>query len=212
MCIDEFNGDNFDHGPHGFVGGGYMGQVQTNGRPIESDARAARHAELGRGMEERGARQLSQHGEAGHRRARQLLQLPRRLSRSRPDLQGPVRPAADAHDDRLPRQRAEAERIPDRPVRRDHQGDGRASRSSKQYRDGALRHHRIPDDASERRRHHGRRSRRPARSTAICRAGTCRTCSCMGASAFPQNAGYNPTGTVARARLSGRPTRSATNI
>src|ERR1700744_4844757 len=26
MCIDEFNGDNFDHGPLGFVGGGYMGQ------------------------------------------------------------------------------------------------------------------------------------------------------------------------------------------
>ncbi|MBV9456608.1 MAG: GMC family oxidoreductase [Bradyrhizobium sp.] len=36
MCIDEFNGDNFDHGPHGFVGGGYMGQVQTGGRPIET--------------------------------------------------------------------------------------------------------------------------------------------------------------------------------
>ncbi|HTL20595.1 MAG TPA: GMC family oxidoreductase [Steroidobacteraceae bacterium] len=36
MCIDEFNGDNFDHGPHGFIGGGYMGQVQTNGRPIET--------------------------------------------------------------------------------------------------------------------------------------------------------------------------------
>jgi gluconate 2-dehydrogenase alpha chain len=36
MCIDEFNGDNFDHGPHGFVGGGYMGQVQTSGRPIDS--------------------------------------------------------------------------------------------------------------------------------------------------------------------------------
>ena len=35
MCIDEFNGDNFDHGPLGFIGGGYMGQVQTNGRPIE---------------------------------------------------------------------------------------------------------------------------------------------------------------------------------
>jgi gluconate 2-dehydrogenase alpha chain len=37
MCIDEFNGDNFDHGPHGFVGGGYMGQVQTGGRPIETN-------------------------------------------------------------------------------------------------------------------------------------------------------------------------------
>jgi gluconate 2-dehydrogenase alpha chain len=36
MCIDEFNGDNFDHGPHGFVGGGYMGNTQTNGRPIET--------------------------------------------------------------------------------------------------------------------------------------------------------------------------------
>ena len=38
MCIDEFNGDNFDHGQLGFVGGGYIGQVQTNGRPIESMA------------------------------------------------------------------------------------------------------------------------------------------------------------------------------
>ena len=36
MCIDDFNGDNFDHGPHGFVGGGYIGHVQTNGRPIET--------------------------------------------------------------------------------------------------------------------------------------------------------------------------------
>jgi gluconate 2-dehydrogenase alpha chain len=36
MCVDEFNGDNFDHGPHGFVGGGYVGQVQTGARPIES--------------------------------------------------------------------------------------------------------------------------------------------------------------------------------
>jgi gluconate 2-dehydrogenase alpha chain len=34
MCIDEFNGDNFDHGPHKFVGGGYIGAVMTNGRPI----------------------------------------------------------------------------------------------------------------------------------------------------------------------------------
>jgi gluconate 2-dehydrogenase alpha chain len=36
MIIDEFNGDNFDHGPLGFVGGGYMGQVQTGGRPIQT--------------------------------------------------------------------------------------------------------------------------------------------------------------------------------
>ncbi|HWG06995.1 MAG TPA: GMC family oxidoreductase [Beijerinckiaceae bacterium] len=36
VCVDEFNGDNFDHGPHGFVGGGYVGQVQSNGRPMEA--------------------------------------------------------------------------------------------------------------------------------------------------------------------------------
>jgi hypothetical protein len=38
MCIDEFNGDNFDHGSLGFVGGGYIGQVQTGGRPIQTTA------------------------------------------------------------------------------------------------------------------------------------------------------------------------------
>ena len=36
MCIDDYNGDNFDHGPHGFVGGGYMGMVQPNARPIQN--------------------------------------------------------------------------------------------------------------------------------------------------------------------------------
>jgi gluconate 2-dehydrogenase alpha chain len=34
VCIDDFNGDNFDHSELGFVGGGYLGAVQTNGRPI----------------------------------------------------------------------------------------------------------------------------------------------------------------------------------
>lgn len=34
MCIDEYNGDNFDHAGLGFIGGGYIAQWQTNGRPI----------------------------------------------------------------------------------------------------------------------------------------------------------------------------------
>lgn len=34
QCIDEFNGDNFDHGPHGFIGGGYIALWTTGGRPI----------------------------------------------------------------------------------------------------------------------------------------------------------------------------------
>jgi gluconate 2-dehydrogenase alpha chain len=122
MCIDEFNGDNFDHGPHGFVGGGYMG----NQRTADPDhAGPARDAEMGCSLEDRGARQLSQHGEARHGSTRQLLQLPRHLSRPRPDLSRPLRPSADAHDRRFSRQRDQAERLPDRPVRRNHQSDGR---------------------------------------------------------------------------------------
>jgi gluconate 2-dehydrogenase alpha chain len=33
--IDDFNGDNFDHSGLGFIGGGYLACWQTNGRPIE---------------------------------------------------------------------------------------------------------------------------------------------------------------------------------
>ncbi len=33
--IADFAGDNFDHAPLGFIGGGYIGEIMTNGRPIE---------------------------------------------------------------------------------------------------------------------------------------------------------------------------------
>jgi gluconate 2-dehydrogenase alpha chain len=33
--VDEFNGDNFDHTGLGFIGGGYIAQMATGGRPIE---------------------------------------------------------------------------------------------------------------------------------------------------------------------------------
>lgn len=33
--IDDFGGDNFDHAPHKFIGGSYIGAIMTNGRPIE---------------------------------------------------------------------------------------------------------------------------------------------------------------------------------
>ncbi len=35
MIIDDFQGDVFDHGPHGFIGGGYIGVTPTGGRPIQ---------------------------------------------------------------------------------------------------------------------------------------------------------------------------------
>jgi gluconate 2-dehydrogenase alpha chain len=36
MIVDDFNGDNFDHTGLGFIGGGYIAQWTTNGRPIET--------------------------------------------------------------------------------------------------------------------------------------------------------------------------------
>jgi gluconate 2-dehydrogenase alpha chain len=36
MAIDDFNGDNFDHTGLGFIGGGYICAWTTNGRPIET--------------------------------------------------------------------------------------------------------------------------------------------------------------------------------
>lgn len=35
MCVDEYNGDNFDHSGLGFVGGGYIACWTTHSRPIE---------------------------------------------------------------------------------------------------------------------------------------------------------------------------------
>lgn len=34
MSVDDFNGDNFDHGPLGFIGGGNVAHARTGGRPI----------------------------------------------------------------------------------------------------------------------------------------------------------------------------------
>ncbi|MGF1514731.1 MAG: GMC family oxidoreductase [Elainellaceae cyanobacterium] len=34
MVIDDFNGDNFDHGPHDFIGGGFIGSFTSSGLPI----------------------------------------------------------------------------------------------------------------------------------------------------------------------------------
>jgi len=34
-ALDDYNSDNFDHGPHGFVGGASITNAYTNGRPIQ---------------------------------------------------------------------------------------------------------------------------------------------------------------------------------
>ncbi len=176
MCIDEFNGDNFDHGPLGFVGGGYLGQVQTNGRPIETTPVPPGTPKWGAAVEEGGAPTTtsaplkggSVHGSMYSYRDVYLDLDPTYKDRFGRPL---MRMTIDFHDNEL----KAAAYLTDK-IRRDRQGDGREA-DREEAAQGPLRHHHLPDDASQRRRRHGRRSARPARSTAICRAGTCRICS-----------------------------------
>jgi gluconate 2-dehydrogenase alpha chain len=100
-CIDEFNGDNFDHGPHGFVGGGYIGNVQTNGRPIETMT-ALPPGTPAWGLKWKQAVR-DNYLSTIYWGAWILLQLSQQPSRSRPDLQRPIRSPAGADDDGLAR-------------------------------------------------------------------------------------------------------------
>ena len=131
MCIDEFNGDNFDHGPLGFVGGGYIGQVRTNGRPLESMAVPPGTPAWGAKWKQALRDNYLSTINCGGAVPRLVLQLSRHLSRSRSDLQGPLRPPADAHDHRFPRQRTQDERVSHRQICRDPASKWAPSRSSR---------------------------------------------------------------------------------
>ena len=54
----------------------------------------------------------------------------------------------------------------------------------------------VSVDAQHRRRDHGREPARQRRQPLSPELGRARTCSCVGASAFPHNSAYNPTGPV----------------
>ncbi len=49
QAVDDFNGNNFDHGPHGFLGGGYLALWSTGGRPIGQMTLPGGTPEWGRG-------------------------------------------------------------------------------------------------------------------------------------------------------------------
>ena len=56
MCIDEFNGDNFDHGPLRICRRRLYGSGSDQWPPDRDDPGAARHARMGREMEAGGTR------------------------------------------------------------------------------------------------------------------------------------------------------------
>ena len=126
--IDDYNGDNFDHSGLGFIGGGYLACWQTNGRPIEYHPVPKDTPKWGGKWKKAVAKNYLTTGDDLD--ARLGDEPPRQLSRSRSDLSGRLRPAADAHDVRLHRQRTQDVGLPDRPRRRHRQDDERARDST----------------------------------------------------------------------------------
>ena len=193
MCIDEFNGDNFDHGPLGFVGGGYMGAVQTNGRPIQTTPVPQGTPRWGAAVEEGGARELSQHatrrrthGSCYSYRDAYLDLDPTYTDRFGRQL---LRMTFDFHDNEL-----KMSALPDRPAAEIVKADGRAA----DREEAAQR----PYDITIYQTTHtcgGAVMGTDPKTSALNRylqSWDVPNLFVMGATAFPQNAGYNPTGTV----------------
>jgi hypothetical protein len=130
MAIDEYNGDNFDHGPHGFIGGGYIACYNTGARPIQYHPVPEGTPRWGCRLEGGGGATLQPHG--GDRLPRRLDGAPGQLSEPRPHLHRRVRQPASAPHLRLPAQRPEDVGLPDRPGARDRPGHGRPDRRGRQ--------------------------------------------------------------------------------
>ena len=101
--VDDYNGDNFDHKGLGFIGGAGILVVSRGSRPHRQYRLfATRYAALGQRLEEGLHPRLPERHRGiwpGHQ-----LCAPGCVSGPRPDLQGPIWLAADAHDLRLQRE------------------------------------------------------------------------------------------------------------
>ena len=122
--IDEYNGDNFDHTGLGFIGGGYLACWDTNARPIEHHPTPEGTPKWGPEWKKAVAKNYLTTATISH--PWRGDEPPQQLSRSRSDLSRHLRPAADAHDFRLHRQRTQDVGLSHRPRHRHRQGDERA--------------------------------------------------------------------------------------
>ena len=195
MCIDEFNGDNFDHGPLGFVGGGYLGQVQTNGRPIETTPVPPGTPNWGAKWKKAVARQLSEHAQGRQHPLAAFTAIVTSISTSIPTYKDRfgrplMRMTIDFHDNELKAAAFLTDKYAEIVKAMG------AEQVEKQPRKG-------PYDVTEYQTTHlngGAIMGTDPKTSALNRylqSWDVPNLFVMGASAFPQNAGYNPTGTLA---------------
>ncbi|VFT31422.1 gluconate dehydrogenase [Pseudomonas aeruginosa] len=157
VAVDDFNADNFDHGPLGFVGGSPMWVNQAGSKPIGGLAVPPGTPSWGQRLETGGQGRLHAHRVDG--RPRQQHDLPRQLPRPRPDLQGRLRPATAAHDLRLEGQRDPHEPLRHRAHAQDRRGDEPEGHlGERQELRRPLQYTGLPDHPPARRGDHGQRS------------------------------------------------------
>ena len=172
--VDDFNADNFDHAKEGFVGGSPF-WVNQAGKADLRPADPSGHPGLGQQVESGGGGCL--HPPRFDGRPRRAPVVPQQLSGSRSQLQERLWPAAAAHDVRLAGKRHQDGAVHVRQDGADRQGD--EPETDRRQPENANSHF---DTTSYQTTHMNGgavmgKIRRPARSTAICRAGTCTTCS-----------------------------------
>ena len=156
MMIDDYNGDNFDHGALGFVGGGYMGMGQTNARPIATMPVPQGTPKWGAQWKKAAAEtylhamSLSVHGSSYSYRDCWLDLDPTYKDRLGRPL---MRMTFDFHDNELKMSANLTQRLAEIARALDPTEINSRSAQGALYGDG------LPDDAQHRRHRHGRRPR-----------------------------------------------------
>ena len=191
--IDDFNGDNFDHGGLGFIGGAYIAGMVTGGRPIEMIYTPTGTPAWGIEWKHAAAKNylrsfsLSVHGSCMSHRGNYLD-----LDPTYRDIHG--RPMLRMTFDFTENEHRMSDYLTDRAaeVARAMNPAGDQAESSQR----TVQHHALSDDPQYWRRDHGRQPKNSVVNKYL-QSWDVPNVFSMGAGAFPQNAGYNPTGTVA---------------
>ena len=174
-AIDDFQGDNFDHGGLGFLGGGFISPVVSGGRPIQVRAVPPGTPRWGSAWKEATVALVQPLLPDHH--ARHQLCAPQPLSRSRSDLQGRDRPPAGAHDLQLHRKRLQDVGVSHREGRRRSPVPPMPGSSGLRNRAGAITASTMVCPRITPAARSWEAIRRRARSTAICSAGRRAICS-----------------------------------
>ena len=198
VAIDDFNGENFDHAGLGFFGGGYIACSNGGAPPI--GGRAVPHGTPRWGSEWKRATAKWYHHATRFNTQGSVYANAKNFM----DLDPTYKDALGRPLIRLTYNGTDNDHKMSRylvaQARGHHQGDEpdplRGAPAAEE-----LHHRALPVDPQHRRHHDGRRIRSRACVNRYLQSWDAHNLFVLGASVFPQQHGYNPTGTVGRARL-----------